>query len=70
MNAQMDLETYVAREEARRGMEQAAQSAGDEWKQYALLFLRDYLRQNETLFVDDLGMPGYASPKAPGPWAQ
>ena len=65
MNAQMDLETYAARQEARKGMAQAAQSAGDEWKQYALLFLRDYLRQNETLFVDDLWDAGLREPKSP-----
>ena len=65
MNGQLDLQEYAARQEAQRGIKQAAQSAGETWKEYALGFLHDYLCGNQGLFVDDLWDSGLREPSSP-----
>ena len=60
----------VAAANARVGMDQAAESAGEDWVRYAEQFAENYAKTHPFVFVDDLWEAGLNSPaqmKALGP---
>ena len=61
------MKTYYKK--TQQGIDRAAESAGEAWQREATKFVRRYLLNNETLFVDDLwdaGLPEPASKRALG----
>lgn len=53
-----------AREAADIGIEQSSRSSGDEWKTYAIEFVRCFLIVNQTMHVDELWETGLREPKS------
>jgi hypothetical protein len=50
---------------AAKGMARAADHAGEEWQEYALQFVYNYLENNSMLFTDDLWLAGLREPASP-----
>lgn len=57
--------TTQARESATEGIENSANSAGAKWISESILFLKDYLENNPSLFCDELWEAGLERPASP-----
>jgi len=62
---QAKREKQVATAKRDAGVSRAAIAAGDNWRTYAIAFLKRYLQTHATMFVDDLWRAGLAEPKSP-----
>lgn len=61
-----DLELWKSADQRRKsGVEQSAETSGESWKDYAVEFVRRYLRTHAELFVDDLWTAGLIEPRSP-----
>ena len=58
----MERSLFDARNTGTLGIERAAQSVSDRWKEYALGFVRRYLETHRTLHVDQLWDAGLTKP--------
>lgn len=59
-----DMDLWELAEERKRiGMEQVAESNGNEWQVYARRFIVGFLRDNPTMHADDLGYAGLKDPE-------
>jgi hypothetical protein len=60
-----ELDLALKRAAARdAGIKQSAETAGDEWGEYAVEFIRTYLESHRTLHVDSLWDAGMTEPKS------
>ena len=59
----IDINTAKAQRDL--GILLSESASGEEWHEYALLFLRWYLRNNADMHVDDLWDAGLQAPKSP-----
>lgn len=55
-------EFAAAKEKRDAGITKSSETAGENWKKYAIGFVRLYLERNATLFVDDLWDAGLQEP--------
>jgi hypothetical protein len=62
----MDLFTLAeARAKRDEGVKQSSDHSGEEWKDEAISFVRSYLLEHPTLFVDELWDTGLSRPDSP-----
>ena len=55
----------IAEHQRDDGIQRSRDSSGEEWHEYALEFVRQYLRRNRTLHVDQLWRAGLQEPTSP-----
>lgn len=48
-----------------QGIEQSSENSGEEWKLYAIEYVKQFLMSHQTLFVDDLWEDGLKQPSSP-----
>lgn len=54
-----------AKDKRDQGIEQSSETAGIEWKEYAIAFLRYYCQTHMEVFVDNLWRDGLKKPNSP-----